>query len=149
MCQLCVGGNILVDACIGELSASDVAQDLTTVAFHRKCPIGPNWAHSPDGRSNMQQSMNCEQATCDTAWHMLIVNSADLLNGIWQRKKLILFILLDPLLETSLKVINLILGNFEFETKCKKLNQLNEAFVILFIDKPAIKKSRGKIQRPD
>jgi hypothetical protein len=80
---------------------------------------------------------------------MLIVNSADLSDGIWQRKKLVPFILFDPPLETSLKVINLILGNFKFETKHKKLNQLNEMFVISFIDKPAIKKSRGEIQRPD
>src|ERR1700682_4735353 len=127
-----MGGNILIDARIGELSASDVAQDLTTVVFHQKCPISPNWAHSSDGWSNMQQSMNCEWATCGMAWHMLIVNSADLLDGIRQRKKLIPFILLDPLLETSLEVINLILGNFEFKTKCKKLNQLNKVFVISF-----------------
>ena len=46
-------------------------------------------------------------------------------------------------------IINLILGNFKFETKCKKSNQLNKMFVILFISKPAIKKSRGKIQHPD
>ena len=85
VCQLRMGGNILVDARIGEPSASDVAQNLTTVAFHRKCPISPNWAHSSDGRSNMQQSMNCEWATCDTARHMLIVNSADLSDGVWQR----------------------------------------------------------------
>jgi hypothetical protein len=149
VCQLHVGGNILVDARIGELSASDVVQDLTAVAFHQKCPISPNWAHSPDGWSNMQQSMNCEWASCNTAQHMLIVNSVDLLNGIWQRKKLIPFILLDPLLETSLKVINLSLGNFDFKTKRKKLNQLNEVFVILFIDKPAIKKSRGEIHCPN
>jgi hypothetical protein len=53
VCQLCSEGNILVDACIGELSASDVVQDLTTVAFHEKCPISPNWAHSSDGQSNI------------------------------------------------------------------------------------------------
>jgi hypothetical protein len=80
---------------------------------------------------------------------MLVVNSADLSDGIWQREKLVPFILLGPLLGTSLEVINLILGNFKFETKCKKSNQLNKMFVILFIDKPAIKKSRGKIQHPD
>ena len=80
---------------------------------------------------------------------MLIVNSANLSDGVWQRKKLILFILLNPLLETSLKVIDLILGNFEFETKCKKLNQLNEVLVILLIDKLGVEKSRGKICHPD
>ena len=85
VCQLRTGGNILVDARVGELLASDVVQNLTTVAFHWKCPISPNWAHSSDGRSNMQQSMNCEGATCDTARHMLIVNSADLSDGVWQR----------------------------------------------------------------
>jgi hypothetical protein len=53
MCQLCSGGNILVDACVGEPSAFDVVQDLTTVVFHQKCPINPNWAHSSDGQGNM------------------------------------------------------------------------------------------------
>ena len=34
VCQLHMGGNILVDARIEEPSASDVVQNLTTVAFH-------------------------------------------------------------------------------------------------------------------
>jgi hypothetical protein len=93
--------------------------------------------------------MNCEWATHDMARQMLIANSADLSDGIWQRKKLVLFILLDPLLKTSLEVIDLILGNFKFKTKGKKSNQLNKMFVILFIDKLAIKKSRSKIKCPD
>ena len=93
--------------------------------------------------------MNCDWATCDMARHMLIVDSANLSDGIWQRRKLVPFIYLDPLLETFLKIINLVLGNFKFKAKCKKLNQLNEKFVILFIGKLAIKKSRGKIQHPD
>ena len=149
MCQLCLAGSVLVNACMGEPSASDIVQDLTAVVFHWKCPISPNWAHSSDGWSNMQQSMNCEWATYNTVRHMLIINSANLSDGIWQRKKLIPFIYLDPLLETSLKVINLILGNFKFKAKCKKSNQLNEMFVISVIGKAAIKKSRGKIQCPD
>jgi hypothetical protein len=82
-------------------------------------------------------------------WAYVGSKFCDLSDGIWQREKLVPFILLNPLLETSLEIINLILGNFKFETKCKKSNQLNEIFVISFIDKPAIKKSRGKIQRPD
>ena len=40
--------NISVDACVGELLTPDVANDITIVTFHRECPIGPDWAHSPD-----------------------------------------------------------------------------------------------------
>ena len=36
--------------------------------------------------------MNCEWATHDMVRHMLIINSANLSDGIWQRKKLVPFI---------------------------------------------------------
>ena len=44
VCQLRIGGNILVDASIGELSASDVAQNLTSVVpseMLNKPKLGP------------------------------------------------------------------------------------------------------------
>jgi acyl carrier protein phosphodiesterase len=60
VCQLRTGGNILVDVCIGEPSASYVTEDVTTIALHRKCPISPDWTHSFDSRRNMQQCMDGE-----------------------------------------------------------------------------------------
>ena len=61
--QLCTGGNIFVDARIGKPSAPDITEDVTTMALHRKCPISPDWTHSPDSRRNVQQRVDGDGTT--------------------------------------------------------------------------------------
>ena len=52
--ELTAHKNILVDACIRELSALDMVQDITTMLFHWECPIGPDRAHCSDSGGNVQ-----------------------------------------------------------------------------------------------
>ena len=71
--QLCTRGNILVDACIGKLSAPDVTEDVATMALHWKCPISPDWTHSPDTRRNVEQRMDGDGTTGYAQRIMLVV----------------------------------------------------------------------------
>jgi hypothetical protein len=40
--KLCLGGNILVDSCIGKSSALNVTSNFSTISFHWKGPISPD-----------------------------------------------------------------------------------------------------------
>jgi hypothetical protein len=71
--QLCARGNILVDVCIGKLSALDVMEDVTTMVLHQKCPISPDWTHSPDTWGNVKQCMDSDGTTGYVQWIMLVV----------------------------------------------------------------------------
>jgi hypothetical protein len=51
--KLCLGGNILVDSCIGKPSALDVTSNFSTILFHQKGPISLDWTHFPDSWDNM------------------------------------------------------------------------------------------------
>ena len=51
--KLCLGGNILVDSCIGKPSALGVMSNFSTIPFHWKGPISPDRTHCPDSWGNM------------------------------------------------------------------------------------------------
>jgi hypothetical protein len=68
-----MGGNILVDVCIGKLLAPDVMEDVATIALHWKSPISPDWTHSPDSWRNVKQHMDGDGTTSYTQRIMLVV----------------------------------------------------------------------------
>jgi hypothetical protein len=51
--KLCLRNDILVDSCIGKLSALNVTSNFTAILFHWKGPISPDWTHHPDSWGNM------------------------------------------------------------------------------------------------
>jgi len=73
VCQLCIGGNILVNVCIGKPSAPDVTENVATMALHWKCPISPDWTHSPDSQHNVKQCMDGDGTTSYTQWIILVI----------------------------------------------------------------------------
>src|SRR5882757_8014706 len=80
--QLCTGHNILVDVRIGKPPASDIMENVTTKALHWKCPVSPDWTHSPDSWCNMQQCMNSEGTSSNTHWIMFVVQTMNPLDSI-------------------------------------------------------------------
>ena len=57
---MCMSSNIMINALICVVSALDISQDITTMMFHRKCPISPYQTDSFDTQSNVKQCMNCD-----------------------------------------------------------------------------------------
>ena len=53
MGELGLGGNILVDSCIGKPSALNIMSNISTIPFHWEGPISPDWTHCPDSWGNM------------------------------------------------------------------------------------------------
>ena len=53
MGELCSGGDILVDSCIGKPSALNITSNISTIPFHWEGPVSPDWAHCPDSWGNM------------------------------------------------------------------------------------------------
>jgi hypothetical protein len=63
VCQLCMGGDILVDVHIGKPLAPDVMKNVATIALHQKSPISPDWTHSPNSWCNVKQHMDGDGTT--------------------------------------------------------------------------------------
>ena len=69
VCQLCTGGNIH----IGRPLAPDVMEGVATMALHLKCPIIPDWTHSPDSWHNVKQHMDGDGTTSYMQWIILVI----------------------------------------------------------------------------
>jgi hypothetical protein len=68
-----MGGDILVDVCIGKPSAPDVTEDVTTMALYQKSLVSPDWTHSPDSWCNVKQRMDGDGTTSYAQQIMLVV----------------------------------------------------------------------------
>ena len=51
--ELCLGGNILVDRCIGKPPALNMMSNISTIVFHWEGTISPDWTHCPDSWGDM------------------------------------------------------------------------------------------------